>query len=160
VKTRSKVVESVNWYRRKDGQDGWCQQAPRTDRKTSDWSLMFKFCLGAKIINLNNIMNTQRHCTLRQDAIFHSYVTGKCVSTFDDLTIWNNVIKLPVYHPVLYLNFKPNPMPNIGAWCLINLQQQHGLSVLINWPDNSHSENKTQKCIGICKPQPDNTRGG
>jgi len=115
VKTRSTVVESVNWYRWKEGQAGWRQHAPRTDRKTSDWSLMFKFCLSTKIINLNGIINTQRRCTLRQDAIFHSSVTGKCVSTFDDLTIWNSVIKLPVYHPVLYLNLKHHPLPNIGG---------------------------------------------
>jgi hypothetical protein len=43
---------------------------------------------------------------MRQDAIFHSTATAKCVTTSDDLTIWNYVIKLAVYHPGLYLNFQ------------------------------------------------------
>jgi len=40
------------------------------------------------------------------------------------------------------------------------MKQQHGLSVQINWRDNSHSDNKTHDCIGSCKPQRDKTRGG
>jgi hypothetical protein len=156
LKPLSTVFESVNGYRRTDGSVGWRQQAPLKDRKTSDWSLTSKFSLGTKIIN--GILITHWRCTLRQDAIFHSSATGKCVSTSDDLIIWNSVIKLPVYHPVLYLNFKHNPLPNIWAWCLINMRQQHGLSVEINWRDNSRRHNKTQNCIGICKPQHDKTR--